>query len=89
MTPSTPNMFIKHKQYRDICWRVLTEYSGTGYVKYKAECWNMGYKASWSMGIKDYLEIKLEDISNWIFTTDLVPCLRNAQWTNLDEKTKP
>jgi len=75
--------FIKHKQYRDICWRVLATYGGTGYIKYKAECWNMGYDASWPLTIKDYIEIKHEDISNWLYTTDVIPCLRYANWEEL------
>lgn len=76
--------FIKHKQYRDICWRVLATYGGTGYTKYKAECWNLGFDASWPIDVKDYVEIKNEDKENWLMTKDTSnKCLRYAKWEEL------
>lgn len=76
-------LFIRHKQYRDICWRVLAVYGGTGHIKYKAECWNMGYNASWPLSMKDYIEIKNEDLGDWLCTTDIRACLRYAHWREL------
>ena len=80
---SGKTLFIKHKQYRDICWIVKAQYSRTGYIKYKAEVWNLGYVASWPMGIKQYIDIKYEEMADWLFTTDTVKCLRNAKWEPL------
>lgn len=81
-------LFIKHKKYRDICWRVLTQYQGTGYIKFKVELWNQGYVHSWPLPIKEYLDITREDVSNWLWTEqENNECLRYSDWKELETET--
>lgn len=78
-------LYIKHKLYKDVCWKIKAQYPGSTYFKFKFEWWNLGFNNSWSMGIKEYGDIQFGDFSNWLYTNDVVPCLRNANWKELTD----
>ena len=74
------NIFIKHEKYKDVCCHVLKSfYTGTRY-KLKIQWWNLGYVNSWCMGYTQNIEIEDSDLSNWLYTTDMISYLRNANW---------
>lgn len=75
--------FLKHKNYRDVCFRVLKQYDTHNRVKLKIEWWNLGFVNSYAMGITQNTEILHNDYDNWLYTTDVINCLRNANWRPL------
>lgn len=78
--------FLKHKQYKDVCWRILAQYGAETYVKFKFEWWNLAFVQSYPMGIVQYTDIPYDDFSNWLYTTDVVSCLRDANWKELSHE---
>ena len=75
------NLFLKHRLYRDVCFRVLKhQYTSDTYYKLKIEWWNLGCENSWCMGIRQVTKIYNNDLHNWLYTEDMVNCLRDANW---------
>lgn len=77
--------FLKHKKYKDVCFRVLNHFPFENFTKFKIEWWNLGYVDSYSMGIREYTDIQYSDYENWEYTYnyDGFACLRNATWMEL------
>lgn len=77
------NKFIKHKLYKDVCFRVLYCVAKEYKTEFKIEWWNLGYVNSYCMGLRQFIDISYDDYSNWLYTTDMVNCLRDANWQKL------
>lgn len=75
--------FLKHKMYRDVCFRVLTHYSVHNRAKLKIEWWNLGCVNSSNMGYRQNTEILYSDYPNWEYTYDMPASLRTANWKQL------
>lgn len=74
------NLFIKHKEYRDVCWLVLRAIYLPGRDKLKCELWNQGFVDSYRMGIRQEIVLDHTDKQNWLYCYGGVDCLRYADW---------
>ena len=70
-------MFVKHKQFKDICLEVITV---TGCDNFEGYWWNMGFVKSWRLprGID---RIFISNVTDWETCFNPTgPCLRYERW---------
>lgn len=76
-------IFIKHKAYKDVCCLVLKSFETDTKYKLKIQWWNQGFVNSWNMNYTQNIVVTKDDLKNWLWTSDKIDCLRNANWKTL------
>jgi hypothetical protein len=69
--------YIKHKQSKDVCYEVTNVKKLNGDYLYSLTIWNMGFEKSW---VIDKCKVENVDLKNFVYYSDNIECLRNAQW---------
>lgn len=86
--------FIQHKNSLDVCLLITHCFDYGHGLSLKGEWWNMGYAASWPLGISKRLNLAKEIehkggkakkgcIKEWEVLNGQSVCLRKGEWVSL------
>lgn len=82
-------LFLKHKQFRDVCIRLYNYNLENSNITIYGEYWNLGINVSHRIG--EYIAHNMDvsklkaDWEMWVNTeTGRLPKLRNANWFEVD-----
>lgn len=82
MIKNLTNKFIKHKEFKDVCFFVQKYFIHDGSLEVDGEWINQGFIYSWYLDTKETLKIK--DIDGWLMVSVYHgPCLRYAKWESI------
>lgn len=73
-------MYIRHKNFMDVCCELIKVYDYGSGVSFKIRWWNMGFGNPYNIGYTKSFRLKKADLSNWLYsyTPD-----RNGDWRQI------
>lgn len=80
--------FIKHKKMKDVCIQVFKTFyiPEKKCLEIKGSWWNMAYIQSFPIGISFKKKIPINELKeNWLYTDEIIDCLRNATWREYEK----